>query len=146
MSDDSHVFRAVAFSQAGLVFVEDDVEHPVQAVFDAPVAAHGRGRRSAVSGGRGDVIAGLEAAAVGEFGARLDADDRGDVGQAQFAGKAPITVEPFDLSDDADGPLFDAAMALVEVDDVSSRVGPAASKALSISARKVGWLALTASR
>ena len=29
MSDDSHVSRAVALAQAGLVLGEDDVEHPV---------------------------------------------------------------------------------------------------------------------
>lgn len=29
VSDDRHVFRAVAFSQSGLVFGEDDVEHPM---------------------------------------------------------------------------------------------------------------------
>jgi hypothetical protein len=34
--DDGHIFRAVAFAQTGLVFVEDNVKNPVQLVFDGP--------------------------------------------------------------------------------------------------------------
>jgi len=37
--DDGHVFRAVALSQAGLIVGEDDIEHPVQLVLYAPMAA-----------------------------------------------------------------------------------------------------------
>jgi len=43
MPDDGHVFGAVAFSETGLVVAEDDIEHPVQLVFDAPVASDGLG-------------------------------------------------------------------------------------------------------
>lgn len=35
MADDGHVFGAVAFSEAGLVVGEGDVEDPVQLVLDA---------------------------------------------------------------------------------------------------------------
>ncbi len=35
------VFRSVVTSVSGAVLVEPDVEHPVQAVFDPPMGAHG---------------------------------------------------------------------------------------------------------
>ena len=68
VSDDGHVFGAVSFSEAGLVVAEDDVEDPVEAVFDAPVPTNrlsGLGRGEV---GRGDIVSGL---GVG-FGAALD--------------------------------------------------------------------------
>ena len=37
--DDGHVFGSVAGPEAGLVFVELDIEHPVELVFNPPVAA-----------------------------------------------------------------------------------------------------------
>ncbi len=43
MFDDGHVFRAVSSPQSGEIVVEDDVEHPVQAVFHTPVRAHRAG-------------------------------------------------------------------------------------------------------
>ena len=39
VADDGHVGCAVALAQPGLVFAEIDVEHPVQPILDAPVAA-----------------------------------------------------------------------------------------------------------
>ena len=75
MPDNGHVFRAVAFAQAGLV-VDGHVQHPMELVLDAPMAAHRLGRLFGGEGGRGDVIARLEAAALGKLGARFHADDR----------------------------------------------------------------------
>ena len=43
MAHQSHVLGAVAASQARLVLFEDDIEHPVQAVFDSPVRPCGVG-------------------------------------------------------------------------------------------------------
>ncbi len=37
---DREVFRGMVFSAAVSIFVEDNVEHPVQLVFDGPVTAH----------------------------------------------------------------------------------------------------------
>ena len=37
VADDGHVLGAEALSQSGLVVVEGDIEHLVQAVLDAPV-------------------------------------------------------------------------------------------------------------
>jgi hypothetical protein len=47
----------------------------------------------------------------------LDANQRRSLRQAQFAGKAPLAVEPIDLLDDADGSLFDATVTFVVVDE-----------------------------
>ena len=46
-SDQGHVAGAVSSTQARQVFLEDHVEHPVQA-FDAPMPADGLGARSGV--------------------------------------------------------------------------------------------------
>jgi len=43
VSDDRHVFGAEAGAQSGQIVMEDDVEHPMEAIFDAPVSAHGAG-------------------------------------------------------------------------------------------------------
>jgi hypothetical protein len=37
------IFSGVTGAGAALVFPEDDIEHPVELVFDAPVVAHGTG-------------------------------------------------------------------------------------------------------
>ena len=41
--DDRHVFGSDAGAQPGKIVVEDDVENPMEAIFDAPVGAHGAG-------------------------------------------------------------------------------------------------------
>src|SRR6516162_1811648 len=89
----------------------------MQPVFDAPMATHGESRLLGREQGRGDVIAGLEPTAVGKLDAGLHADDRGCVGEAILSGEAPVAVEPINVLNDADGPLFDTAMALVVVDE-----------------------------
>src|SRR5208283_5303588 len=89
MADDRHVGCAVALAQPGLVLVEDDVEHPVQLVFDPPMAADGCGGGLGRERRRGDIIAGLETAAILQLGLAFDPYDRGDVGQPQLAGEPP---------------------------------------------------------
>jgi hypothetical protein len=39
--DDGHILGSVACSQPRQIVVKDNVEHPVQAVFDAPMASDG---------------------------------------------------------------------------------------------------------
>ena len=90
MSDDGHVVRAVALTQTRLVVVEVDVEDPMEAVFDAPMGADGLGRLLCGKDGGGDVIARFEARAVGEFGARLDTDDRRGSWEAMLGGEPPV--------------------------------------------------------
>ncbi len=41
--NDRHVLGAVAFSDAGEVFFEGDIENPVEGVFDLPMGAYGFG-------------------------------------------------------------------------------------------------------
>lgn len=43
MADCRHVGRSVAGSQPHEVVMEDDIHDPGEAVFDAPVGAHGMG-------------------------------------------------------------------------------------------------------
>jgi hypothetical protein len=65
MSDDGHFFGSVTLAQARLIVVEDDIEHPMQSVFDAPMAADRLGEVLSRDWARGDEQAGLAAAAVG---------------------------------------------------------------------------------
>lgn len=61
-----------------------------------------------------DEVAGVEAAAILEFRARTDLDDRGHAGEAELAGKAALAGEPIDVKGNGDGALFDPAVSLVE--------------------------------
>lgn len=51
--DGGHVARSVAGAQAHEVVVEDNVAHPMEPVFDAPMGAHGAGQQAFVDGQRG---------------------------------------------------------------------------------------------
>jgi hypothetical protein len=62
-----------------------------------------------------DVIAGLEAAVILQFSPRGDPDDRGDIGQADFAGEAAIPIEPTNFVGDGDAALLNAPMTFVYV-------------------------------
>src|SRR3546814_10690126 len=92
-----HVSGAVPRAEAGLVFLEDRVEDPVEAVFDAPVTVHGACGGIGGEWCGGDVVAVFEAAAVLQLGARGDAHDGGGTGEAQFAGEAARAGEPPEL-------------------------------------------------
>ena len=78
VSDDSHVFLAMAGSQAGLIVAEGDVEHPVQAVLDGPMIAgelQQPCRIELVGGQAGDGLDHLARAAVLQLADALDAAD-----------------------------------------------------------------------
>ena len=98
LAHERHVLRAVALAHARQVLLESHVERPVQRVLDAPVAADGVCERGRGARARCDVIANVEPAAIVQFGARFDPDDGARVGEADFAGKAPVAVEPVDLA------------------------------------------------
>jgi hypothetical protein len=93
-----------------------------------------------------DGIANIEAGAILQFGPRFDPDNGAGVDEADFAGKAPVAVEPVDLAQDRDGAGFDAAMALVEIDvdfDLALVGGIEGGRDIGLQ----GWLIpLTASR
>jgi hypothetical protein len=97
-----------------LIIAQDDLQRPVEAVLDAPMAAHGLARPLRRKSRRGDAASRSETAAVGKFGPQFDLDAAGGAGQAQFARKAPVAIEPVDFINDADRSLFDAAVALVQ--------------------------------
>jgi hypothetical protein len=142
VTDNGHVLCPEALSQTGLVVAEDDVQHPVQATFDSPVATHRLGGSFGVEAGRGDIAAGLLIGFRAPFDASLDTDDAGDVWQSQFAGEATVAGQPIDLPHDAGGALFDAAMALSWVMSVWTRSAAAVAKQASTSARRPGWFGL----
>ena len=116
LAHERHVLRAVALAHARQVLLEGHVERPVQGVLDAPVAADGLSERGRGTGAGCDVVAGVEPGAVLQLGPRFDPDDGARIDEADFAGKAPVAVEPVDLPQHRDGAGFDAAVALVEID------------------------------
>src|SRR5271166_6798014 len=67
---------------------------PVQSVFDPPVAADRLAGSFGVKDRRGDVVAGLFMHPAASLDAGLDADDAGDIGQAEFAWEATVAGEP----------------------------------------------------
>ena len=145
VADGGHVPGAMALAEAGLVVGEGDVEHPVQAVLDRPVPADRGGGVGRGEGAGGDEVAGLGAGRAPGLDAGLGADEAGGAGQAQLAREAAGAVEPVGLAEHGGAALLDAAVALVEVGRGSRARRPASAKAASTSARRLGWLALTAS-
>ena len=80
MAEDGEVLRGVAVPGAVVVLVEGDVEDPVEAVLDAPVAADDAGEVSGVGRQAGEVVASLRRDRVTDAAGRLDADDALEVG------------------------------------------------------------------
>ena len=112
MAHDGHVVRTVALAQARLVVGKHHVEHPMQAVLNAPVPAYAvRGARGGERRGR-DVVAGLGPAAILQLGAGCDPHHTGHLRQAQRAGKASCARKPVDVAGHGDGALLDAPMAV----------------------------------
>ena len=70
MSDHSHVHGRVVAAQAGLIFLEDYVRDPAQAVLDSPMAADGMGEGGGVQLGRAQVVVPLPAGLGGVAGGR----------------------------------------------------------------------------
>ena len=88
----------------------------MQRVLDSPVASDGLCEPGSGTRAGCDVIANVEPGAILQFGPRFDPDDCARVDEADFAGKAPVAVEPIDLPQHRDGAGFDAAVTLVEID------------------------------
>src|SRR3546814_20182200 len=76
--DDGHVLGPAPGAQTGEVVVEDDVEHPVQPVLDAPMGTHGGGEGVGVEAGGGDVVALLVPGPAVVLGGGLDHGGGGD--------------------------------------------------------------------
>jgi hypothetical protein len=121
------------FSDAALVFAVDDIEHPMETVFDPPMLAGGAGELGGVRGDRGDVEAGLAGSRLaGLLALGLDHGDAGEVGPSGMA-----LLQPSDVADDPVAAGLDAAMigvgGLICVRD--RRVGGVDAKTL----RHGGW-------
>ena len=58
--EQGEVLRGVVFADHAVVLAEADVEHPVQAVLDGPVRAHGLGQFLGTEAARADVVARLQ--------------------------------------------------------------------------------------
>jgi hypothetical protein len=81
---------AGAFANAAAVFIEGDVAHPVQAVFDGPMSTaqiQQAGRVGLLGGEAGDAVDGFVAVFLAEdfSGIALDTEDLADVGEVQIA-------------------------------------------------------------
>jgi len=113
MAVEFHVGWAAVDPQAHQIVVEDDVEHPVEAVFDAPMGADGAGESRCVEVGGGGVVAPRGGRAAGTFDDALDHADHGEAGKARFAGKAAVGDEPCDVGGDAVSPDLDATVIAV---------------------------------
>src|SRR5260221_392714 len=85
-SDDGEIFRRVVLARAGVVFVEDNIERPMELVFDAPVRADDcckLGRRE--HPGEGHVAHGSLAPTVRAGSLGFDAADRLQAGEVRAA-------------------------------------------------------------
>jgi hypothetical protein len=91
-----HILGAVSFSEAGEVFLEGDIENPMEGIFDLPMSAHGPGGLFGGERSGGDVVAVFPGAEVFVFDAGLDPDQGGDFGKAVFAGQALAFGHPVD--------------------------------------------------
>ena len=113
MACHGHVFCLAAFTQAGLVVGGGDVQNPMKAVLDIPVATDCLTGPFGIEYGRGDVVSGFRVLFPAPLDAGLDRDDACDTWQAQFTRETAVPRQPIDLSHDAGDTLFDAAMAFV---------------------------------
>ena len=103
------VLGGVAGAGAALVFAEDHVEHPVELVFDAPVAAHGAGEPGRIQTQAAQVVATFDAGAPVGFTHGFDHSDAvqtlpfaavgkpADVGALPVAARFEATVAFFHL-------------------------------------------------
>ena len=111
--DDGHVLRAIAASQPGEIVVEHDVEHPAQAVLDAPMGADRGGEGLGVELRRAEVIAPLPRQGAVSFDLAFDHADHGEMREARFVGLATVGEQPVDHVTDDMPALLDTAMIAV---------------------------------
>jgi hypothetical protein len=79
-----------------------------------PVAARRGGDAFDVGGCGRDEIAGIEAAAIGVFGAGIDLGEGLDVGEARLSRVFSIRTDPVDIAASRIGARLDAAVALLD--------------------------------
>ena len=87
-SDDGEVFRGVVLARAGVVFVEDDVEGPVQVVLDRPMRPDGVEELARAEAAREQEVAGRLGGGAVAGPARLDRPTATRPGKACVASSA----------------------------------------------------------
>ena len=111
----SHVHGAVALTQAGLIVAEDDIENPVQTVFDPPMAARGLFQLLLRKGGGANEQAAHDGCGSGFFHCGFDLGNCRQLGKTRFTGIAAVAGEPAGLVADSITPGSQPVMALVRV-------------------------------
>src|SRR3954467_7129969 len=72
----------MAVSDAAEVLMEDDIEDPVEAILDAPMAADGAGEERGIGRQAGEEVARFARDSVADPSSGLDADDAAEAGPA----------------------------------------------------------------
>lgn len=141
MLDGGHVLGAMAGPEPGEVVVEDDVQHPVEAVLDAPVCADRPGEGDGVELGGGQVVAAGGGGVAVAFDDGLDHADGGEARKARLAGMTAVGGEPGDVVGHGMASYLDPAVIAVgglkPVEHGCRRVGEITFD-LAMQARPVG--------
>src|SRR5215208_8531667 len=101
----------MADADPAVVLVERDIEHPVETVFDAPVAADGWSQRGRVGRQAGQVVTRLGGDGRADPAAGLEADDAAELRPG--AVRVDV-VQVVRVADGQAAALLDPAMALVD--------------------------------
>ena len=113
VADNGHVLGAMSGAQPVEIVVEDDVEHPVQSVLDAPMRPHGTGEGGRIELGRAQVVAPLGGGVGPAFDDALDHADHGKAREAWLVGIAAVGEQPSDIVADRMPALLDATVVTV---------------------------------
>ena len=124
MAQNCGVLGAMALTQACFVFTEGDIEHPMQGVLDAPVAAFVAQQLGGTGFATGDVVAPLYGNGSAAAAFQADHHHGGQVGKV---GRMAQTGEHFGVADRPGCAPFKAAMAFVERGGVVVGIGPVAT-------------------
>ncbi|SEF03348.1 hypothetical protein SAMN05519104_7960 [Rhizobiales bacterium GAS188] len=95
------------------IFVEDDVENPVQPVLDAPMGADRGRERFGIELRRSQIISPLSRDRSVSLDASFEHADHGEVGEARLVGVTAIREQPVDLVADDKATLLDAVVIAV---------------------------------
>src|SRR3954453_16700704 len=112
--DDGHVGWPMTGSQAGEVIAEDDIEHPVQSVLDAPMSAHDASEAVDVEPGRAEIVALLPLDRAVSLGLTRHHADGGQSGEAELARIAAGGEQPVDIMADCMAAGLDPAVFAVD--------------------------------
>ena len=93
MAEDGEGLGSVADPDAAVVRAEGDVEDPLEAILDAPMAPDGGAERRGVSRKAGEIVAGLDRDGLADAASGLDADDAPQVRPGAAAIEITINVQ-----------------------------------------------------